>query len=147
MSKSNAFETDLLKLVFQNIPIISFSGVTEDHTLPGSTSAGVLIGSLHTANPGESGDRLSFVPTYSGYTAINIARNTSQWDVAGNVVTNLLQLAFPAAIGGSSTITHFSVGIVQSNKILYYGPLSAPLPVSSGVTPIFGPGQLTISED
>jgi len=44
---------------------------------------------------------------------------------------------FPAATGGTNTITHFGVGTASSGagKLLYSGAVSPNISVSSGVTP------------
>jgi hypothetical protein len=66
-----------------------------------------------------------------------------------NAVTNAATISFPAATGGSNTITHFAVGTASSGagKVLYKGALSASLAVSSGITPQFAAGELDITED
>ena len=54
MSKTNTWENDLLKLVFQNT---SASLIGDATGLVGSGVAGSLYVSLHTADPGEAGDQ------------------------------------------------------------------------------------------
>ena len=54
MSATNAFETDLLKLIFQNVAL---ANVGDASGLQPSSTAGSLYISLHTGDPGETGDQ------------------------------------------------------------------------------------------
>jgi hypothetical protein len=54
MSKSNSLENALLLLIFNNT---NFANVGDATGVRGSTTAGSLYLSLHTADPGEAGDQ------------------------------------------------------------------------------------------
>lgn len=146
MSKGNTFENDLMLLIFNNTNIANVGDVTG---LRGSTSAGSLYVSLHTADPGEAGDQTTSEATYTSYARVAVARSSAGWTVSGNAVSNTAAISFPACTGGSNTITHFAVGTSSSGtgKVLYKGALTASLAVSSGITPSFAIGELDISED
>ncbi|HYT46730.1 MAG TPA: hypothetical protein VEP90_30670, partial [Methylomirabilota bacterium] len=64
MSKSNTWESDLLLLVFNNTNAGSIGDATG---LRGSSTAGSLYVSLHTADPGETDDQTSSEATYTSY--------------------------------------------------------------------------------
>lgn len=145
MSKGDTFENDLLKLIFNNTD----AGTIGDATgLRGSTAAGFLYVSLHTADVGESGSQTTSEATYTGYSRIGVTRTTGGWTVTNNTVQPVATITFPSATGGTNTVTHFAIGAAATStgKILYKGSLSPSIVVSSGVTP-----QLTsatyVSED
>src|SRR5574339_1003532 len=97
MSKSNTWESDLLKLVFNNTTASLIGDATG---LVGSASAGVLYVSLHTADPTEGGNQTSSETTYTGYARVSVVRSTLGWtvtevDSGPSTVTNASQVNFP----------------------------------------------------
>lgn len=134
MSKSNSWENSLLLLLFNNTNIANVGDATG---LRGSTTAGTLFISLHTADPGEAGDQTTSEATYTSYARMSIARSGAGWTVTGNSVSPAANIDFPAATGGTNTITHFGVGTATSGAgvLLYKGTVTPNISVSSGVTP------------
>jgi len=155
MSKSNTWETDLLKLVFQNIDAALIGDAVG---LRGSSTAGVLYLSLHTADPTEGGAQNSSEANYTNYTRISLVRSAGAWtvtavDVGPSTVSNAAQVTFPQAGLASPTnvISHVGVGTALTGgagKLLYSGVLATgTLTVNQNITPSFGAGQLVITED
>lgn len=146
MSKSNAFENDLMQLIFNNVDAANIGDATG---LRGAATAGSLYVALHTADPGEAGTQTGSECAYGSYARVAVARTVGGWTVATNTVTNAGLIQFPQCSSGSETVTHFSVGtsISGAGKVLYKGALSASLAVSSGIQPQFAPGDLDISEE
>jgi hypothetical protein len=149
MSASNSFESDILKLIFQNTNLANVGDATG---LRGSSTAGSLYVALHTADPGEAGDQTTSEATYTSYARVAVARSSGGWTVSGTAptqVANAASVGFPACTGGSNTITHFSVGVASAgaSEIVVSGALSANLAVSSGITPSFAIGQLVATCD
>lgn len=154
MSKSNTWESDLLKLVFQNIDAALIGDATG---LRGSSTAGVLYVSLHTANPTEGGSQTSSETTYTGYSRVSVVRSAGAWtvtlvDSGPSTVTNASQVNFPQCtdnVGAPHTITYVGVGTASTGtgKLLYSGALASSLAVSQNITPSFAPGTLVITED
>ena len=149
MSASNACESDILKLIFNNT---TWANVGDATGIVGSTSAGSLYVSLHTADPGEAGDQTTSEATYTSYARAAVARSTGGWTVSGTAptqVANAASVGFPACTGGSNTITYFAIGRASSGtgEIIVSGALTASLSVSSGITPSFAIGQLTATCD
>jgi hypothetical protein len=146
MSKGNTFENELLLLLFNNTNIADIGDATG---LRGSSTAGSLFVSLHTADPGEGGNQTTNETSYTSYARVGVARSGAGWTVTGNAVANAALVQFPQCTGGSATITHFAVGTASSStgKILYKGALSSSLAVSSGIQPQFAAGDLDIVED
>lgn len=146
MSKSNTFENDLLKHVFNNDNIALVGDATG---LRGSSAAGNLYVSLHTADPGEAGDQTTNETAYTNYARVAVARTAGGWTVTGNAVSNAALVQFAQCGVTGATLTHFGVGTDSggAGKLLYSGALTASLAVSSGIQPQFAAGDLDITED
>lgn len=146
MSKTNTWETGVQKLLFQNV---TFSAVGDATGLVGSSGAGSLYITLHTADPGETGDQTTSEATYTNYARVAVARSTGGWTESSGTVTNAAAINFPQATGGSNTITHVGIGTAVSGagKLLYVGALTSSLSVSNGITPSFAIGALSTAED
>lgn len=145
MSKSNAFETAFLNLVFKNLAI---ADIGDASGLQPAATAGSLYIALHTADPGEAGSQTTSEATFTSYARVAVTRGAG-WTVSGNQVSNTSAITFPACTGGSNTITHFSIGCASSGAgtLLMSGALSAPLAVSNGITAQFAIGALVATED
>ncbi|MDB4490042.1 hypothetical protein N9045_00855 [bacterium] len=142
MSKGNTFENDLLQLIFNGTTI---ANIADDASV--SPLANLFV-SLHTADPGEAGDQTTNECAYTSYARVSVARSGAGWTVTTNSVSPAADIVFPAATGGSETVTHFAVGTDTSGagKLLYSGTVTPNISVSSGVTPILTTGS-TITED
>ena len=143
MSKSNAFENDLLKLIFNATAI---AGIADNASSSPLTN---LYVALHTADPGEAGDQTTNEISYTGYARVAVARTSSGWTVTNNSVSPVASIDFSAMSGGAGgTVTHFSAGTLASGagKILYSGTVTPNIVVSNGVTPRFTTAS-TITED
>lgn len=134
MSKTNTFENELLRLIFNNEDIALIGDAAG---IQNSAAAGSLYVSLHTADPGEAGDQSTSEATYTGYARVAVARTTGGWTVTANSVSPVAAITFGACTAGTNTITHFGVGASSSGagKLLYKGAVTPNIAVSSGVTP------------
>lgn len=146
MSKSNTFENDLLKLIFNNDDIALIGDAAG---IQNSATAGSLYVSLHTADPGEAGDQTTSETAYTNYARVAVARTTGGWTVTGNAVANAALVQFAQCGATGATLTYFGVGTDSSGagKLLYSGALTSSLAVSSGIQPQFAAGDLDITED
>ena len=145
MSKSNAFETAYLQLVFQNSNIANIGDATG---LRGSTTAGQLFFSLHSADPGEVGTQATSEVSYTGYARVGIARSGAGFTVTDNSVSPAANIDFPACTAGTATATHFSVGVASSGAalVLYKGAISPTIAIAAGVTPRLTTGTAITEE-
>lgn len=139
MSKSDTFEADILKLIFNGTAIANIADNAASSPLTN------LYVALHSGDPGETGTQTTNEVAYTSYARVAVARNSGGWTVSGTAPTQVAPAAtisFPACTGGSTTATHASVGVASSgsSKILYSGALTPNIAISSGVTP-----QLTTS--
>lgn len=131
MSKGDTFENDLLKLVFNATAIANIADNAATSPLTN------LQISLHTADPGDAGSQTTSEATYTSYARVAVLRSTSGFTVTANSVSPLANIDFPAATGGTNTITHFGVGTASSGagKLLYKGTVTPNISVTTGVTP------------
>lgn len=150
MSKSDAFESDILKLIFNATGIANLA----DNTATGPLAN--LYLSLHTADPTDAGNQASNECTYTGYARVAVARSAAGFIVSG---TNPTQAALAAIAsfpqrtdaGATQTATYFGVGVAASGatKLLYSGAITTPaggIAISQNVTPQLGTGTI-ITED
>ena len=142
MSKGNTFENDLMKLIFNGTAI---ADIAENDSSGPLTN---LYVSLHTADPGEAGSQTTSEATYTSYARVAVARTSGGWTVTNNSVSPVADITFPAATGGTETITHFAIGTASSStgKILYKGTVTPNIAITTGVTPILTTAT-TITED
>ena len=90
--KSSSWENALLLLLFNNT---NAANIGDSTGLRGSSSAGSLFVSLHTADPGPSGDQTTNEITYSSYARVAVARSGSGWTVTANSVSPTLRNHVP----------------------------------------------------
>ena len=145
MSKSNSWETALLSLLFENTNAANIGDATG---LRGSSTAGSLYFSLHTADPGEAGDQTTSECSYTSYARVAVARSSSGWTVTGNAVAVDANVTFPAGTGGSGTATYWGLGTASSGAgvLLYKGAISPSIVTGNGVTPQLTAGTV-VTED
>ena len=143
MSASNAFETAILSLIYQNANAANIGDATG---LRGSTVAGSFYVSLHTADPGEAGTQATSETAYTGYARLAVARSGAGWTVAGNTVSNAAALTFGVctAVPGAA-VTHFGVGsdAAAAGNLFFSGALGASYTVSVSNAPNAAIGAIT----
>ncbi|MEO7308529.1 MAG: hypothetical protein ABIR78_05940 [Ferruginibacter sp.] len=147
MSKTNAFETNLLNHIFKNVAIGNIGDATG---LPAAATVGNLYVSLHTADPGETGDQTTSEATFTGYARMAVIRSAVGWTISGTTqIANAAAITFAACTAGTNTITHFGIGTSLSGvgNLLYKGAFSSSLAISNGITPEISIGALVITED
>lgn len=148
MSKTDAWENSLLLLLFNNTNVANVGDATG---LRGSTTAGQLFISLHTADPGESGNQSTNEISYTGYArvGVNRASGAGGFTVTGNSVSPASAITFgQMTAGAGGTVTHFGLGVASSGAtvLLYKGTVTPNLAVTNGVTPQLTTAS-TITED
>ena len=123
VSKSNAFETDILKYIFNAIDVAAL---------------GTFYISLHMANPGETGDQTTSEANYTPYARQAVLRDATGWTVTGNTANPTAVITFPRCTNGSNVITHFGIGnaLNGAGYLFFYGTVSPNLTVVTGQTPL-----------
>lgn len=143
MSKSNDFETAMLKLFFNATPI---AGLADNAV---STPLTNLYVALHTADPGEGGQQSTSEVNYVGYARVAVARTPAGWVVTNNSVSPAAAIEFGEMTSGTAgTATHASIGTASAGggMILYKGALTPAVPFAVGVVPRIRTTS-TITED
>lgn len=146
MTATNAFETALLTLYFNNT---DHANVGDAAGIQNSAAAGSFHVSLHTADPGEAGAQNTTEATYTGYARVAVARSAAGWTISGANVSNAAAITFGACTAGSDTITHFGIGSDSSGagNLFFKGALAASRSISAGITPSFAIGELDVNID
>lgn len=142
MGKATTTSNNLLKLVFNATP---WANIADN---AGTSPLTNLFVALHTADPGAGGTQSTSEATYTSYARQSVARTTGGWTASSAASTSpVATIAFPAATGGSSTITHFSVGVATSGAttILYSGTVTPNIAVTNPIAPQLSTGS-TITE-
>jgi len=132
MSKSNTFENDWLKLIFN---ATAMANIADNAASSPLTS---LYISLHTADPGEGGTQNTSEISYTGYARVAVARTTGGWTVTANSVSPVANIDFgQMTAGAGGTATFFAVGTLSSGAgiILYSGAITPNISVVNGVIP------------
>lgn len=124
----NTFENDLLLLIFNNTNIANVGDATG---LRGSTTAGSLYVSLHSADPGEGGNQTTSEISYTGYARVAVARSAAGWTIASNQVSNTAAITFGERTDvGSVDVVWAAVGTDSSGtgKVLARFPVGVATP-------------------
>jgi hypothetical protein len=142
--KGNNNSIGFLEMIYQAVQSASMVGLIRNDVSPLTN----LYVSLHTADPTAAGAQNSSEAAYTGYLRVAVARTTGGWSIAGETISNVGAITFPAATGGSETETYVGVGTASSGAgvLLWAGALTSSLAVSNGITPSFAAGQLQITE-
>ncbi len=146
MSKSDLYESEILRLVFQNAPMAGMGNATG---ILGSTVVGSLYCSLHSADPGETGSQSTNEVAYTSYARVPMGRSVSLWGVSGGSAYNATGILWPQCSGGQATATHFGIGKDASvaTGLLYKGALTTPLAISNLIQPSVASGAMVVTED
>jgi len=144
MGKTNTFELDLLKLLYQNIAL---ANIGDAAGLQPSAVPGNFYVALFIADPGEAGS-IANEADFTGYARVAVVRSAAGWTVGGDgQCSNTAAVTFAACTGGSNTITHFAVMKESSgDKMVGKAQLTAPLLIENGVTASFAIGDFKHSE-
>lgn len=143
MPATDLLETEILELLFENA---DFDNIGDATGITGSTGAGSIEVSLHTATLNDSSNQNTTEAAYSAYARVLVARSTAEWTATSGTSTNDSAITFPQATGGSETEIDFGLGsAIVANELWIYGALTSSLAVSNGITPEFAIGDLSVS--
>ena len=146
-SKKDAFETSILELIFKNTDL---AGIGDGTGLRGSSTAGSFYVALYVDGTEPSDSAAGTETSYTSYARVAVARTSGGWTVASGACSNTAAITFPQCTGGSQTVGAFAIckaGTTGVDDQIYWGELTSPLAISSGITPEFAIGDLDITED
>lgn len=147
MSKADTFENDYMKLIFNNVAIALIGDASG---LQPSAAAGSLYLSLHTADPGESGNQSTSETAYTGYARLAVARSSAGFTVSANSVNLTANADFGNCTASpGAAVTHFGIGTSASGagKLLYSGTLTPNISMAVGVIPRITTAANLVTED
>jgi len=146
MSLTNAAEQAFLDLLFLNT---DWANIGDASGLQNSATAGSFYISLHSADPGETGNQTTNEVAYTSYARVAVARTSGGFTRTGSSMANTALVQFPQCTGSTATATHFGIGTDSSGtgNLLASGALTASLSISNGIQPQFAAGALTVVVD
>ncbi len=106
--------------------------------------------SMHTGNlTAGTNQQTDNETAYTNYDRVAVARSTG-WDAAsGGATANAATISFPQCGVTGATLTHVATGsadLPSAGTVFHFGALNSSLAVSSGITPQFAAGALTVTE-
>lgn len=131
MSFFNTTENSILALIFN---ATAWANYADNAAASPQTNIHV---SLHTADPGETGDLSTNEITYTSYARVNVARTSGGWTVTANSVSPVANIEFPAGTGGSGTATYGAAGKTGGGAAagLMRGTITPNIVTGNGITP------------
>ena len=105
--------------------------------------------SLHTAGlTAGTNSQTENETAYTNYARQAVARSTGWNAASGGATANAATISFPQCGASGATLTDVAIGTAVSGtgNVWHYGTLNASLAVSSGITPQFAAGALTVTE-
>lgn len=143
MPKSTSACNSLLNLLYR---ATAWANVADNAASSPLTNVYV---SFHTSNLAAGTNQQTENETaYTNYARQAVARSTG-WDAAsGGANANAATISFPQCGVTGATLSHVATGTAVSGTgaVWHYGALNASLAVSSGITPQFAAGALTVTE-
>lgn len=137
MAKNNYLSNALLKLIFNATAI---ANIADNAAASPLTS---LYWSLHTADPGASGVQNTSETAYGSYARQGVLRTTGGMTASSAQSTSpVANITFPAATSPTlptvSSVTYAGIGVALSGatSLLYSGPVTPNINVSTGVQPV-----------
>lgn len=125
MSTTTTFRNKLLNLYFNNTGAADIGDATG---LRGSTTAGSVYISLHSADPGIAGSQTTSEISYTGYARVAVGRG-SAFTVSAGQASNNATITFGACTAGTATPMFFGIGSASSGAgtLDLSGPLGTNL--------------------
>jgi len=119
-----------------------------DHVFGGADYARpeTLYVGLSTTTITDAGGNIT-EPSGNNYARVAVTNNATNFPAAsGGAKSNGAAITFPAPADTWGTVTDFFIADASTNgNILAYGALTAPLTVSTGISPNFAVGELDIT--
>lgn len=148
-AKSDAWEDDLLVLVFHNIA----GGIFTSLNVTAGAASDVHL-ALHDADPLEAGlqNANELGVGYAAYGRIAVNRLIGEWPKQGNNGVdnaNVKSFGQRTETTAAPVASHVSIGVANTGatEIIYFGPLDTNLTINQNVNPTFAVGALVVQEN
>lgn len=139
---TNAFETALLNLLFNNTALANVGDATglSATAAPGSTQLALSTVALTDTDTLLTATEVA----YSTYARPLQARSSAGWTVSGDTASNAALIQFgEMTAGGPDTVVHVGLGFIATGDILrLHADLNGDLTINNGVNPQFAIGAL-----
>lgn len=131
MSATDVAENAILNLILR---ATAWANVADNAA---SSPLTALHAALATADPGDAGTMSTSEATYTSYARQNIARSTGFSAASGGSSALAADLDFPAATGGTNTISYWNLGKTGGGAVdaFFNGTVTPNISVTSGVIP------------
>jgi hypothetical protein len=137
MAKSTLSLGDVLSSLLNNV------------ALPGAYGSNLYV-SLHTGDPGLTGDQTINECAYTSYGRVAVARDNTGagFTTSGATRNNSAEITFPTCTGGTETATYVSIGTNSSGagRVVFKGALTSSIAISNNITPRFIASALQVTE-
>jgi hypothetical protein len=130
--KGNYWSNSLLNLLFNATPIPNLA----DNA--GSAPLTQLYFSLHTADPGATGDQTTNEVAYTGYARVAVPRTTTGFPTSTTeVISPGAVISWPVGTGGGGVAAFLGIGTASSGAghLLYSGTVTPNITCGTGVQP------------
>lgn len=143
MPKSTPTCNSIINLVYR---AVTWANLAENASASPITD--IYVG-LHTGNLTAATDSQAENETaYTNYVRVAAARPAGWAAASGGATQNAATISFAQCGVTGATLTHVSTGKASAGatSVFHYGALNSSLAVSSGITPQFAAGALTVTE-
>lgn len=143
MPKATATCNSIINLMYR---AVAWANVADNAAASPATNVYV---DLHTATQtAGSGAQTENETAYTNYARQASARPAGWNAASGGATANAATISFPQCGVTGANITHVGTGTAVSGAgtVWHYGALNSSLAVSSGITPQFAAGALTVTE-
>lgn len=141
-SMTNAFETELGLLIFQNTDVANVGDASglQNSATAGSTQLALATSALTDADTVLTSNEVA----YTGYARPTQTRDSSGWSSSGDTISNAALIQFgEMTAGGPDTVVHVGCGLIATGNVLkLHQDLAADLVINNGVNPQFAIGAL-----
>src|SRR5215469_9546417 len=139
MPFTNYLDQQLTRLLFSNTA----------YTIPGTWYI-----ALSTTTPVQGAAPNFTEPSGNGYARVAFTNNSTNWAAVasppanGYTMQNNQPVTFPAATGSWGTVTYFGIyDASTSGNLVGFGALTSSQAITSGITPAFAVGTITITNN
>lgn len=141
-SMTNAFETALGLLIFQNTDVANVGDAAglQNSAAAGSTQLNLSTSALTDADT----SLLTTEVAYTGYARPTQTRNGTDWTSSGDTISNgTLEQFGEMSAGGPDIVVHVGLGLLGTgNQLDLHQDLAGDLTINNGVNPQFAIGAL-----
>ena len=137
MTTNQATANSIINLV---LSATTWAGVAINAT---SSPITQIYCSLHSSDPGATGNQTTNEIAYTGYSRVAVSRSGGWTTATTGSSSPVSSISFPTGTGGTGTATFAALGTASNGtgSILWSGPMSPAIVCGNGVTPTLTTGS------